>query len=101
MKKLVSSLLVVFILIMTLAGGCVRSAADGPADPAASTACSVASPDDPWELERFLDPLIAERTVNYDTPGGVFDSDRRWTGSRKPAAQVIPGGNYSWTSSSV
>jgi hypothetical protein len=33
MKRLVSSLVVVFILIMTLAEGCVRSAAGEPAGP--------------------------------------------------------------------
>jgi hypothetical protein len=61
MKKVVSSLVVIFILIMTLAGGCVRSATDEPAGPAASTASPVASLNDPQELERFLDALIAER----------------------------------------
>lgn len=69
MKKLVSSLVVTFILVMTLAGGCVRSAADESVGPAASTTLPVASLDDPQELERFLDVLIAERMEEYHIPG--------------------------------
>jgi CubicO group peptidase (beta-lactamase class C family) len=69
MKNMVSSLVVVFILIMTLAGGCVRSVADERAGPVVSTAYPVASLDDPQELERFLDALIAERMEKYHIPG--------------------------------
>ena len=69
MKKMVSSLVVGFILIMTLAGGCVRSVADDRAGPVVSTAYPVASLDDPQELERFLDALIAERMEKYHIPG--------------------------------
>lgn len=66
---MVSSLVVLFILIMTLAGGCVRSVADERAGPVVSTAYPVASLDDPQELERFLDALIAERMEKYHIPG--------------------------------
>ncbi|RPJ23992.1 MAG: class A beta-lactamase-related serine hydrolase, partial [Planctomycetaceae bacterium] len=54
--------------MLTLAGGCVRSAAGEPPCVAAGTAQVVAGPDD-LELERFLDALIAERMEKYQIPG--------------------------------
>jgi len=69
MEKLVSSLVVGFILIMTLAGGCVRSVADDRAGPVVSAAYPVASLEDPQELQRFLDELYAERMAEYQILG--------------------------------
>jgi hypothetical protein len=68
MKTTVCSLVIIFILIMALAGGCVRAAANEPAGPAASPAYPVTSRQDPQELERFLDALVAERMEMYHTP---------------------------------
>lgn len=72
MKKLVSSLVVAFILIMTLAEGCARSAAGAPASLTASMTYPVSSLDDLQELERFLDSLITERMERYDIPSEVI-----------------------------
>lgn len=69
MKKMVSSLVVGFILIMTLAGGCERSVADDRAGPVVSAAYPVARLEDPQELRRFLDELYAERMAEYQILG--------------------------------
>ena len=65
------SLLVAFLLIMALAGGCVRSGPAEAARPAARTAPPAASLDDPQELEGFLDALMAERMKTRHIPGEV------------------------------
>ncbi len=63
MKRQAFLLLVIFILIMTLAGGCVQSPPAEPSRPATNAALLEISLDDPQELERFLDAPIAEGTV--------------------------------------
>ena len=60
-KRLVLALVVVSTLIMSLAGGCVRTVACGLAGPSAGATPPAASLDDPQELERFMDTLIADR----------------------------------------
>jgi CubicO group peptidase (beta-lactamase class C family) len=67
-KRLAFALVVVFALIMSLAGGCVRTVACDLAGPSAGATPPAAGLDDPRELERFLDTLIAERMETYHIP---------------------------------
>lgn len=68
MKGALVSLVVVFILIMTLAGGCVPAAMAENASLLSQPAPAAPSLDDPEELERFLDALIDEHMTRYHIP---------------------------------
>jgi len=69
MRVVVFSLALVLFLVLSLAGGCVPTVIAEDASPTAQAAPAGANFDDPQELARFLDALIAERMEDCDIPG--------------------------------